>query len=82
MKLEEVYDLLEEHSRVCGTHKLLVQLKRPTKEGYIEGYIFEGGYGAGNENELEFDPDSDDWEIPVENVYCPYCCEVIYKAER
>ena len=88
MKLIEAWELFKKHNiNTCGTHKLLVKLKRPLPNGIQEGYIFEDPRDVdGCEYELYLDdvleiPDYDPFEEEVENVYCPYCCEIIYSEE-
>jgi hypothetical protein len=85
MKLIEAWELFKKHNiNTCGTHKLLVRLKRPLPNGIREGYICEEPYDCDNElyldDILEIE-DYDPFEEEVESVYCPYCCEIIYSEE-
>jgi hypothetical protein len=89
MKLIEVWELFKKHNiNTCGTHKLLVTLKRSLPNGIREGYIFEDPRDAdGCEYELYLDDvleieDYDPFEEEVASVYCPYCCEIIYQSEE
>jgi hypothetical protein len=66
MKLQDVWDLLEEHAKICGTHKLLVETV-DGKEGWIPM--------VGTDMDYPVDVDLD---VEVKNVYCPYCCRLIY----
>ena len=88
MKLIEVWELFKKHGPdTCGTHKLRVELKRPLPNGIREGYIFlNPGDVDGCEYELYLDdvleiPDYDPFEEEVKDVWCPYCCEIIYSEE-
>jgi hypothetical protein len=81
MKLEEVWSfLLEEHKKICGTHKLYVELKEPTSAGTREGYIYDADYGGDGTYDLQIDCFSD-LDIEVENVWCPFCVRMIWPRD-
>jgi hypothetical protein len=80
MRLEEAWDLFKKHGeKTCGTYKLWVTLKQPTSCGMREGWIYEEP--GDDERRLEID-DWNDLNIEVEEVYCPYCCEIIYRSDE